>query len=387
MTISFAPCRSRFFMREANTGCAIGRIGADHDDHVGVFDAVEILRAGRGAEGLAQSIAGRRVADPGTGIGVVVAERGAGQFLHQIGFLVGAARRGDDADRVLAGLRLDALELRGDALDRHVPAHFAPGIGDLLADHRLQDAVAVLGVTPGEAALDAGMAVIGLAVLPRHHAHDLVAAHLRLEVAADAAIGAGGDDRMLRLAHLHHRFFHQRRGRAGLHAGAAGHAFAGQERLVHAGGDLGREAAALDGQREGALHFLAGPHAARANDALRRIEVEIRIGPVDRRRQMVFALVAVTDVAQPNLAGRGLQFAIAVGGAGQAVQRMVGDVQLHHPAPQFPQFVADGVDLHARARPAWCRRPACRRGPRFPPGTGGNCRNCSACRWRTVLAP
>ncbi len=97
--------------------------------------------------------------------------------------------------------RLDPLELRGDAADRFFPANFAPRVAGLLAHHRLQDAVAVVGVAPGEAALHAGMTVIGLAVLPRHHAHDLIAAHLRLEVAADAAIGAGGDDRVLRLAH------------------------------------------------------------------------------------------------------------------------------------------------------------------------------------------
>ena len=61
------------------------------------------------------------------------------------------------------------------------------------------------GVAPGEAALDAGMAVVGLAVLVRHHAHDFVAVHLRLERAADAAIGAGGDHRMLGLADLDDR--------------------------------------------------------------------------------------------------------------------------------------------------------------------------------------
>ena len=78
----------------------------------------------------------------------------------------------------------------------------APRIGDLLADHRLEDALLVGGVAPGEAALDAGMAAIGLAVLVRHHAHDLLAPHLGLEGAADAAIGAGGDHRMLGLADL-----------------------------------------------------------------------------------------------------------------------------------------------------------------------------------------
>ncbi len=34
-------------------GMGVGRVGADHQDHVALLDRVEILRAGRGAEGLA----------------------------------------------------------------------------------------------------------------------------------------------------------------------------------------------------------------------------------------------------------------------------------------------------------------------------------------------
>ena len=85
------------------------------------------------------------------------------------------------------------------------------------------------GVAPREAALDAGMAAVRLAVLVRHHAHDLVAAHLGLERAADAAIGAGRHHRMLGRADLDDGLLVQRRGRAGLHAGAAGHAFGAEE--------------------------------------------------------------------------------------------------------------------------------------------------------------
>ena len=85
-----------------------GRVGADDHDDVGVLDRVEILRAGRGAEGGRQAVAGRRVADAGAGVDIVVAEAGADQLLHQIGFFVGAARRGDAADGVAAVLRLDA---------------------------------------------------------------------------------------------------------------------------------------------------------------------------------------------------------------------------------------------------------------------------------------
>ncbi len=209
----------------------VGRVGADHDDHVGLLDRDEILRAGGGAEGRLQAVAGRRVADPGAGVDIVVAEGGAHQLLDEVCLLVGAARGGDAADRVAAVFCLDALELGSGVGNRLVPRHLAPGVGDLVADHRLGDAILVGGVAPGEAALDAGMALVRLAALVGHHAHDRVAPHLRLEGAADAAIGAGRDHRMLRLADLDQRLLRKRRGRAGLHAGAAGDAFRREETL------------------------------------------------------------------------------------------------------------------------------------------------------------
>ena len=58
----------------------------------------------------------------------------------------------------------------------------------------------------------------------------------------------------------------QRGGRAGLHAGAARDALGGEE-VGAAGADLRVEAAALDGEREGALDVGAGAHAAGADDA------------------------------------------------------------------------------------------------------------------------
>src|SRR5215475_3172189 len=89
------------------------RICSDDDDDVALFDRVEILRAGRGAEGLAKSIAGRRVADARAGIDVIIAETGPNQLLDEERLLIGAARRRDAADRVLAVFRLDTLELGG----------------------------------------------------------------------------------------------------------------------------------------------------------------------------------------------------------------------------------------------------------------------------------
>ena len=91
ITISLAPARRRFFMRDANTGWASVGLAPMINDDVGVFDGIEILRAGRGAEGGGQAIARRRMADARAGIDIVVAETGADQLLHQIGFFVGAA--------------------------------------------------------------------------------------------------------------------------------------------------------------------------------------------------------------------------------------------------------------------------------------------------------
>src|SRR5690606_1516424 len=134
----------------------------------------------------------------------------------------------------------------------------------------------VSGVAVGETTLDARVAAVRLAVLPRHHAHDFLAAHLCLEGAADATVGAGGNDGVLGLTDLDHALFDQRRRRACLDAGAAGHAFALQEVLVHAPRDAAVEPAARDRQREGALHLFTGAHATIADDALRGIVGEVR---------------------------------------------------------------------------------------------------------------
>src|SRR5690606_4140229 len=163
----------------------------DHDD-IGLHDRIEGLRTGRFSQGLLQAVAGRRVADAGAGVDVVGAETGAHQFLYDIDFLVGAARGGDGADSADAMLGFDALQFAGGVADRFFPGDFLPRILDALADHRGRDAVLVRGIAPCKAALYAGVAVVGAAVLARHHADDFLAFHFGIERAADAAVGAGG---------------------------------------------------------------------------------------------------------------------------------------------------------------------------------------------------
>ena len=131
----------------AENGVTVGRVRTDDEDHVGMRHRGKILRAGRGAERRHQAVAGGRMADAGAGIDVVVAEGGANELLDEVGFLVGAARRGDAAHGILAVLGLDSLELGSGAIDRDLPRHFLPGVRDLVADHRLGDAVLVGGVS------------------------------------------------------------------------------------------------------------------------------------------------------------------------------------------------------------------------------------------------
>jgi hypothetical protein len=316
----------------------VARIGADHDDDVGPLDRLEGLRAGRFAQRLLEPVAGRRMADAGAGIDVVVAESRAHQLLHQVVLFVGAAAGDDGADRVAAVLLLDAAELARGVGQRLLPRHFAPGVACLGADHRTRDAVRVRRIAPGEAALDAGVALVGAALPGRHHAHHLIALHFGVEAAADTAIGASRRHAAFGLTLFDDGLFHQCRRRTGLDAGAAGNTIRLHEGLALPRRDARTKAAAGDGDGEAALLLLAGAHAAVADDALGRVIAEIGVGLVLRRiGEMIFPGVcvtcAVTHLAQAHHAGHGLQLAVAVGGAGQAIQRMVGDVELHHIAP------------------------------------------------------
>ena len=61
-------------------------------------------------------------------------------------------------------------------------------------------------IAPGKAPFNARMAMIGEAILIRHHPDDFVARSLGLEGTADPAIAAGGDNRAIGAALLEHVF-------------------------------------------------------------------------------------------------------------------------------------------------------------------------------------
>ena len=324
----------------------LGGVRAHHQHHIGMRHRGEGLGAGGFPQGRFQAIARRRVADAGAGVDIVVAKTGPHQLLHQVDLLVGAARGADGADAVAPVALLDGAKALCGIGDRLLPGHRAPGLIDAVAYHRPGDTVPVGGVAESEAALDAGVTLVGLAVPVGRHAHHRGALELGPEGAADATVSAGSDHRVFRLAVLNDGVFGECRGGAGLDAGAAGHAFAVHERLALAGADSGCEAAPLDGQGESTLGFLAGAHAARTDDALGCIESEVRIGAILGCSQVIGADITVADFTQPQFTGGILQFAVAVGGTGEAVQRVVGDVQLHHVAAQAGQLAGLGAHHH-----------------------------------------
>src|SRR5690606_24423170 len=106
-----------------------------------------------------------------------------------------------------------------------------------------------------------------------------------------------------------------------------------------------------------ALRFFTGTYATITDDAFGRVVGEVRVGFVLLHSQVVFTVVAVAHVAQADDTGHVLQFAIAVGRAGQAVQRVIGDVQLHDAAADVCQFRGLRTHFHAGfgRRRAGCR--------------------------------
>ena len=300
------------------------------------------------------------MADARAGIDIIVAEPGADEFLDEEGFLISAAARGDPAKRMPAVFCFDPAQFGRGMGERLFPADFAPRLVDRCPDHRFGNAFLMRRITPGKAPLNATVPAIGLAVLVGHHTHDLFAAHFGAESAADTAIGTGRNDRALGRADLHQCLFGQRCRRAGLHARAARHAF-GRKKVVDRkpGRYFRPEPAAFDGESKRPLHFVAGAHAARTDNALGRIKVEIGVGRVLRLPQMVIAL-AISYIAQADSARLILQLAIAVRSARQAVERVIGNIEFHHALAQLGKVRRLRADDHVvgNGRGARCGRAA-----------------------------
>ena len=220
----------------------LGRVGADHHDHVGILHLVEGGRHRRRAHAFQQRRHRRGMAQPRAVIDIVGAEAGAHQLLEQIGLFVRAFRRTEAGKSLRALLLADLQEALRRLVERLVPGRLAemrPGIRRvdefvrdfrhaLLADHRLQDALRIVHVIEAEAALHAEPVLVRRTVLAVD-VEQLVVLDIVGELAADAAIGANRIHLLVGIfgadiVGVDERGRHQRAGRAGLHAFAAGDA-------------------------------------------------------------------------------------------------------------------------------------------------------------------
>ena len=103
----------------------LGRVGADHHDHVGVLALVEGGRHRPRADALHQGRDRGGMAEPRAMIDIVGAEAGAHQLLEQIGLLVRALGRAEAGEPLRAVAVADFLQAGGGAVERLVPGRLA----------------------------------------------------------------------------------------------------------------------------------------------------------------------------------------------------------------------------------------------------------------------
>ena len=216
----------------------------------------------------------------------------------------------------------------------------------VLADHRLQQPLRVVHVIEAEAALDAEPVLVGRAVLAGD-VEQLVVLDVIGELAADAAIGADAVDLAVGLAGenvvgVDQRRRHQRAGRAGLHAFAAGDAGRSAHRIVEVEHDLFAVAAAGHADHVVDLHFAAGADAESALDAGVEIDRHRHVAAVRRGR------LAARKAALLELHSRRDLPQFGIGIVRMGAIRLIGQKQFgHHPARGLGA-VGLGLDLHAR---------------------------------------
>ena len=326
-----------------------GRVAAGQDRDVRMRDLHE--RRGHRAGTDAFHERGHRagVAQARAVIHVVRAEAGAHQLLEQPGLLVRAFRAAEARQRRGAPLVAQRLQAAGGKVQRFLPAGLAemrqwprrvePRVDCLghavQADQRPVESRRVLQVVEAEASLDAQATFVGRTVAPLD-VDDAPVLDVVGQLAADATVGAHGidpafgDRRIAAARRVDQARRHQRAGRAGLHALAAGdaaalaHAVVEIEHDPRCGATVGQPDDVID------LHFAAGAHAQRALDAGVQVDVHggVRPVPLRRARRPRRQGPARHRRVEAELLDRRPEMAGAIRRAGPI--RLVGQQQLHH---------------------------------------------------------
>ena len=173
---------------------APSRIRADQNHEIGKLQVVVALRHDVGAEGAAVAGDGRGHAQARVGIDVRRADEALGQLVGDI-IVLGQQLAGEiESDGVGAMRPADALDARGDMIDRLVPSR-APS-----ADFRMQQPGFEAQRLAECGALRAQSAEVGGVVRVAGDSRAAFAIGSGEHAAADAAVGAGGAHGARRLA-------------------------------------------------------------------------------------------------------------------------------------------------------------------------------------------
>ncbi len=243
-----------------------------------------------------------------------------------------------------------------------------------LADQRHGQTIGMMGVVEAEAALHAEAVLVRRAVTALD-GDDLVVVDLVGQLAADAAIRADRIDFAVRRIgvgafRVDEGRRHQRAGRAGLDALAAGDAGGIAHRVVEVEHDLLEMAAAGHADDVVDLNFTAGADAEIAVDAGVELHGHGRVREVvDLVGTLQFREAAVRDldpVGPVPEAGVRIVRGLALG--------LVGDQELEHQLARGLRALGSGMDLHAGRRACGRRRRPARARPRSRPCRRGNCR-------------
>ena len=337
----------------------LGRIGADDHHHVGMLDLVEGRGHGARADALDQRRHRRGMAEPRAVIDIVVAEARADQLLEQIGFFVGAFGRAEAGNGFVAVLLGDLGEAGGGKVERLFPTRLAEmgvGVGGIdvdalgqarLPDQRLHQPLRIGHIVEAEAALDAEPVLIGVAVAALHEG-DLLVLDLIGELTTDAAIGADRVNLAVDLAaavlgdRVDDRFRHQRAGRAGLDALAAGDAGGASHGIVEIEHRPGSNAAKRHADDVVDLNLAAGPDAQPAFDAGIEIDRHGGVGKIG----LDDAVGGKARGLDPLSLGPVPEWRDAVRRI--LARRLVGEQQLHHHAAGLDGAIGRGLHHHIR---------------------------------------
>jgi len=275
---------------------------------------------------------------------VVRADHRARELLHYVVLFVGALGGGEHGDAVRAGLSLNLPKTFGHEVQGLVPTRLLELA--VPPDEGRGETVGVVDEIVSERALHAQAAVIGRAVVVPGDLDDLAAFGVDDELAADAAVGAGGD-RLLQVpgpALETRHLLGQGAGRANADALAAGDAVGVAQRHVKGTPDVRAQAALVEIEDVVYLHFIARDHAPPAQDAAVHVAYDHLAALVHVLSRELLGKRGALDA---HLVRELLEEARAVRLAGEAFGLVVPEQKVHDQAPR--PLHALGVRVHDHA--------------------------------------